>query len=52
MSGYTPKCPHCGSTNVKAISHFLRGASSIFSPRKLFDGVNKNWHCNSCKKDF
>lgn len=35
----TVKCPFCGSTNTKKISHVLR----------MFGLSNKWWHCKNCK---
>lgn len=52
MNQYTPKCPYCKSSNVKKISHFFRGATGLFNPKKLFSDIDKTWHCNHCKKDF
>ena len=56
MAKYIPKCPNCGSANVKEISHSARGAVRgillPFSAKKLFSDVDKNWHCNNCKRDF
>lgn len=43
----TPKCPHCNSTNIKAISGLNRGASiamwGIFSKK-----INKSFECKNC----
>lgn len=42
-----PKCPTCGSTNIKKISGIERGASiaafGIFSKK-----INKTFKCNNC----
>lgn len=43
----TPKCPHCYSTDIKAISGMSRGASvamwGIFSKK-----INKSFECRQC----
>ena len=42
-----PKCPTCGSTNIKKIGGIERGASiaafGIFSKK-----INKTFKCNNC----
>lgn len=56
MPKYIPNCPNCGSTNVKAINHYMQGLKVglllPFSINKLFDNVGKSWYCNSCKAEF
>ncbi len=47
----TPKCPTCGSTNIKKISGLSKAGSvamwGIFSRK-----VHKQWHCNSCGSEW
>ncbi len=44
---HTPKCPTCGSTNLRKVSVGAKALSvgllGIFSQK-----VKKTWHCNSC----
>ena len=44
---HTPKCPTCGSTNLRKVSVGAKtvsvGLFGIFSQK-----VKKTWHCNSC----
>lgn len=46
-----PKCPTCGSTNLRKISNLSKAGSvalfGIFSQK-----VKKQWHCNNCGSDF
>lgn len=46
-----PKCPICGSTNLKRISSTEKVTNvALFG---LFGNKRKHqWHCNSCKSDF
>ena len=48
---YVPKCPTCGSPNIKKISGLSKAGSvalwGIFS-RKVY----KQWHCNSCGSEW
>ena len=49
---YTPKCPICGSPDIKKISMFSKGMmAGLFGIFSLpYQG--KQWHCNSCDTDF
>jgi len=44
---HTPKCPTCGSTDLRKVSVGAKAVSvglfGIFSQK-----VKKTWHCNSC----
>lgn len=46
-----PKCPTCGSTNIRKISATSKAVSAglfgIFSPK-----IRKQFHCNSCKYEW
>ena len=46
-----PKCPTCGSVNIRKISNLSKAGSvalfGIFSQK-----VKKQWHCNNCGSDF
>lgn len=46
-----PKCPTCGSTNIKKISGLSKAGSvamfGLFSQK-----VRHQWHCNNCGSDF
>lgn len=46
-----PKCPTCGSTNIKQISTTSRLVStSLFG---LSSGkIGKQWHCRNCNSNF
>ena len=48
MSSHTPKCPTCGSSNIKPITSTERAASliglGIFSKK-----INKTYKCLNCK---
>ena len=47
----TPKCPICGSANIKKISDLSKAGSvamwGIFSRK-----VHKQWHCDHCDSEF
>ena len=42
-----PKCPTCGSTNIKKISG-LSKVGSVAVWGLLSRKVHKQWHCNNC----
>ena len=46
-----PKCPTCGSTNIKKISTTNRIVSTgLFGLAS--SKIGKQWHCNNCNSDF
>ena len=46
-----PKCPTCGSTNIKKISTANRIVSTgLFGLAS--SKIGKQWHCNNCNSDF
>ena len=51
ISKSTPKCPTCGSTDIRKISTTSKAVSAglfgIFSPK-----IRKQFHCNSCKYEW
>lgn len=47
----TPKCPTCGSTNIKKISGLAK-AGSVAMFGILSRKVHKQWHCNSCGSEW
>lgn len=47
----TPKCPTCGSTNIKKISGLAK-ARSVAMFGILSRKVHKQWHCNSCGSEW
>ena len=46
-----PKCPTCGSADIKKISATSKAASAAMWGL-LSRKVHKQWHCNKCKSDF
>ena len=46
-----PKCPICGSTNLKKLS-FTNKAVSIGVFGLLSNKINKTWECKNCKSTF
>lgn len=46
-----PRCPTCGSTNIKKISGLSKaGSAAMFG---LFSRkVHKQWHCNKCGSEW
>ena len=51
LSRNVPKCPTCGSTNIRKISATSKAVSAglfgIFSSK-----IRKQFHCNSCKYEW
>ena len=47
----TPKCPTCGSTNIKKISGLAK-AGSVAMFGILSRKVHKQWHCNNCGSEW
>lgn len=47
----TPKCPTCGSTNIKKISGISK-AGSVAMFGLLSRKVHKQWHCNNCGSEW
>lgn len=47
QEGNTPKCPTCGSTNLKKISTTSK-VTSVAMFGLLSQKVKKTYHCNSC----
>lgn len=48
---YIPKCPICGSTNLKKLS-FTNKAISVGVFGLLSNKINKTWECKNCKSTF
>lgn len=48
---HIPKCPICGSTNLKKLS-FSNKAVSIGVFGLLSNKINKTWECKNCKSTF
>lgn len=46
-----PKCPVCGSTNLKKLDALNRGAS-VFLWGLGSNKINKTWECKNCKSTF
>lgn len=46
-----PKCPICGSTNLKKLS-FTNKAISVGVFGLLSNKINKTWECKNCKSTF
>lgn len=46
-----PKCPTCGSTNIKKISG-LSKVGSVAMWGLLSRKVHKQWHCNNCGSEW
>lgn len=46
-----PKCPICGSTNLKKLS-FTNKAVSVGVFGLLSNKINKTWECKNCKSTF
>jgi hypothetical protein len=46
-----PKCPTCGSTDIKKISTVSK-AGSVFMWGLLSQKVKKQWHCNNCGSEW
>ena len=46
-----PKCPICGSTNLKKLS-FANKAVSVGVFGLLSNKINKTWECKNCKSTF
>ena len=51
INEYVPKCPTCGSTNIRKMGSIERGASiltfGLFSKK-----INKTFKCNNCGMTF
>lgn len=48
---HIPKCPICGSTNLKKLS-FTNKAVSVGVFGLLSNKINKTWECKNCKSTF
>ena len=48
---HLPKCPTCGSTNLKKLS-FINKAISVGVFGLLSNKINKTWECKNCKSTF
>ena len=48
---HIPKCPICGSTNLKKLS-FTNKAISVGVFGLLSNKINKTWECKNCKSTF
>lgn len=48
---YIPKCPTCGSTNIKLISTISK-AANIAMFGLLGTKRHKMYHCNNCKYEW
>lgn len=46
-----PKCPTCGSTNLRKISTTSK-VTSVAMWGLLSQKVKKTWHCNNCKYEW
>lgn len=48
-----PKCPICGSTNIKKISFTSRAVkTALFGAVGAIDDAGKTWKCNNCGSRF
>lgn len=49
----SPKCPICGSTNIKKISFTSRAVkTALFGAVGAIDDAGKTWKCNNCGSKF
>ena len=48
---HIPKCPTCGSTDIKKISGISK-ATSVALWGILSQKVKKQWHCNNCSSEW
>ena len=47
-----PKCPTCGSTNLKKISGLSKAGSVALWGIFAAGRTSKTWHCNNCKAEW
>ena len=47
-----PKCPTCGSTNIKKISGLSKVGSVALWGVFAVGKVSKQWHCNNCGSEW
>jgi predicted RNA-binding Zn-ribbon protein involved in translation (DUF1610 family) len=48
----TPKCPTCGSTNIKKISGLSKAGSVAVWGVFAAGRTSKTWHCNNCGSEW